>query len=231
MQSLLAKYPRNSAPYSPDLVPCNFWLYPKLKSPLKGKRSNHQWEIQENTIGQLMAIGRTVWGSKVSNLKGTKALLPCVQCSLYVVSSSINAFIFRTTWLDTFWIDLGYLVSAKAVTIGVVFLHIDFCGVLRKIKDLRGQMYSKITNWNNKLVYIHHLYSLSTFLRNIFRNKLSALSTSLTYYFRWNWSNRLDNSLGVLAPISFQILWGMKWVDRAHRKMILSMTIIENFKS
>ena len=26
------------APYSPDLVPCDFWLFPKLKSPLKGKR-------------------------------------------------------------------------------------------------------------------------------------------------------------------------------------------------
>ena len=23
--------------YSPDLVPCDFWLFPKLKSPLKGK--------------------------------------------------------------------------------------------------------------------------------------------------------------------------------------------------
>ena len=42
------------SPYNPDLVPCNFWLFPKLKSPLKGK------EIQENMTGQLMAIGRTV---------------------------------------------------------------------------------------------------------------------------------------------------------------------------
>ena len=25
-------------PYSPDLVPCDFWLFPELKSPLKGKR-------------------------------------------------------------------------------------------------------------------------------------------------------------------------------------------------
>ena len=28
----------NQPHYSPDLVPCNFWLFPKLKSPLKGKR-------------------------------------------------------------------------------------------------------------------------------------------------------------------------------------------------
>jgi len=25
-------------PYSPDLVPCDFWLFSKLKSPLKGRR-------------------------------------------------------------------------------------------------------------------------------------------------------------------------------------------------
>jgi len=24
-----------SPPYSPDLAPCDFWLFPKLKSPLK----------------------------------------------------------------------------------------------------------------------------------------------------------------------------------------------------
>jgi hypothetical protein len=25
-------------PYSPDMAPSDFWLFPKLKSPLKGKR-------------------------------------------------------------------------------------------------------------------------------------------------------------------------------------------------
>jgi len=24
------------APYSPDMAPCDFWLFPKLKMPLKG---------------------------------------------------------------------------------------------------------------------------------------------------------------------------------------------------
>jgi len=27
-----------SAPYRPDLAPCNFWLFPKLKSLLRGRR-------------------------------------------------------------------------------------------------------------------------------------------------------------------------------------------------
>ena len=50
----------NSAPLKPSLEPCNFWLFPKLKSPLKGKRFQTINEIQENTMGQPMAIGRTV---------------------------------------------------------------------------------------------------------------------------------------------------------------------------
>ena len=42
--------------YSPDLAPCDSWLFPKLKSPLQGKRFQTVDEIQENTTGQLMAI-------------------------------------------------------------------------------------------------------------------------------------------------------------------------------
>ena len=48
------------SPYSPDLAPCDFWLFPILKSLLKEKRFQTVNEIQENTMRQLMAIGRTV---------------------------------------------------------------------------------------------------------------------------------------------------------------------------
>ena len=63
MQRFLAKHQITQVtqpPYSPDLAPCNFCLFPKLKSPLKGKRFQTVDKIQENTTGQLMAIGRTV---------------------------------------------------------------------------------------------------------------------------------------------------------------------------
>ena len=76
--------------YSPDLAPCNFWLFPLLKSPLKGKGFQIIHEIQENMAGQLMTTGRTVWGPKVPTLKGTEASLSYVQCFLYLISSSIN---------------------------------------------------------------------------------------------------------------------------------------------
>ena len=63
MQTFLAKHQITQvtqSPYSPDLVSCNFWLFPRLKSPLKGKRFQTINEIQENTMRQLMVIGRTV---------------------------------------------------------------------------------------------------------------------------------------------------------------------------
>ena len=104
-----------STPYSLDLVPCNFWLSPKLKSSLKGKIFQTIDEIQENMIGQLMVTGRTVWGPKVLPLKGTEASLSYVQCFLYLVSSSINACasIFHITWMDTFWIYIFHKYIMK----------------------------------------------------------------------------------------------------------------------
>ena len=97
MQSFLVKHQITQVTqpsYSPDLVPCDFWLFPKLKSPLKWKRFQTISEIQENTMGQLMAIRRTVWGPKVPTLKGTEASLSYVQCFLYLVSSSVSVSIF-----------------------------------------------------------------------------------------------------------------------------------------
>ena len=98
-----------SPTHSPDLVPCDFWFFPNLKSPLKGKRFRTVCEIEENMVGQLMAIGRTMWGPKVPTLKGTEASLSYVWCFLYIVSPSINVFTFYITCLDTFWTDLMYI--------------------------------------------------------------------------------------------------------------------------
>ena len=72
-------------PYSPDLAPCDFWLFPKLKSLLKGKRFQTISEIQEYTTGQLMVIGRPVWSPKVPILKGSEVSLSYVQCFLYLL--------------------------------------------------------------------------------------------------------------------------------------------------
>ena len=51
-----SNHPGDSVPYSLDLAPCDFWLFPKLKSPLKGKRFQTVDVIHENTMWHLMAI-------------------------------------------------------------------------------------------------------------------------------------------------------------------------------
>ena len=99
-------------PYNLELVPCDFWLFPKLKSPLKGKRFHTIndgaadgdfskglgrvfWAVEKNT-------GRSVWAPKVPTLKGTETSLSYVQCFLYLVSSSINVSTFHVTcWIPS----------------------------------------------------------------------------------------------------------------------------------
>ena len=111
MQSFLVKHQITQVtrpPYSPDLTPCSFWLFLKLKSLLKGKRFQTISEIQENTMGQLMAIGRTVWGPTMPTLKGTELSLSYIQCFLYLLQEMS---LFHIIWLDTFWTDLLYIKS------------------------------------------------------------------------------------------------------------------------
>ena len=109
MHSFLTKHqitPVIQLSYSPDLAPCYFWIFPKLKSPLKKKRSQTIDKIQENTTGQLMAIGRTVWGPKVPTLEGNWGII--VSCTMFLVSCIFfnKCLYFHFTWVDTFWTGL-----------------------------------------------------------------------------------------------------------------------------
>ena len=129
MQSFLVKHQITQVtqpPYRPDLTPCNFWLFPELKSPLKGKRFQTVNKNQENAMGQLMTIGTAVWGPKVPVLKGTEASLSCVQCFLYLVSFSVNVSIFCITWLDTYWTDLVYSYENKPRDLLIPDWYIDY---------------------------------------------------------------------------------------------------------
>jgi transposase len=42
-------------PYSPDLAPADFFLFPKLKSTLKGRRCQTVEEIKENSLQDFRA--------------------------------------------------------------------------------------------------------------------------------------------------------------------------------
>jgi transposase len=59
IQSLLAKHGVpvvRQAPYSPDMAPCDFWLFPKLKRPLKGSRFDSREDIMRNATKELRSL-------------------------------------------------------------------------------------------------------------------------------------------------------------------------------
>ena len=93
-------------PYGPDLAPQDLWFFPKLKSPLKGKRFQMVNEIQENMTRQFMAT--ELYEIPRCLLWRELRLHYYVQYFFYLLSSSINVSIFHITWLGIFWIDLIY---------------------------------------------------------------------------------------------------------------------------
>jgi transposase len=56
-------------PYSPDLAPCDFFLFPRLKSTLKGKRFQNVAEIQLSTTRQLKAIPKQAYQTWIEKWK------------------------------------------------------------------------------------------------------------------------------------------------------------------
>jgi len=46
----------SSAPYSPDLSPCDFFLFPRLKNHLKGRHFDTLDIIQKSVTGELKGI-------------------------------------------------------------------------------------------------------------------------------------------------------------------------------
>jgi transposase len=59
IQSFLAKHGIPvvcQAPYSPDRAPCDSWLFPKLKRPLKGSCSDSREDIMQNAMKELRSL-------------------------------------------------------------------------------------------------------------------------------------------------------------------------------
>ena len=76
IRSYLAKYQTPVVPhppYSPDLAPADFSLFPKLKTTLKGRCFQTIEEIQENATRELRAITKCVPGGiqKMEETLGT----------------------------------------------------------------------------------------------------------------------------------------------------------------
>jgi transposase len=54
-------------PYSPDLAPADFFLFPKMKSTLKGRRFQTVDEIEENSLRDLCAIPQNTFQDAFQN--------------------------------------------------------------------------------------------------------------------------------------------------------------------
>ena len=48
-------------PYSPDLAPCDFFLFPKLKRPMKGRRFATIEEIKTESLRELKDIPKSAY--------------------------------------------------------------------------------------------------------------------------------------------------------------------------
>jgi transposase len=64
-------------PYSPDLAPADFFLFPKLKSTLKGRRSESIKAIKTNSLAHLRSIPKTAFQECFRTLK--KGWQRCIQ--------------------------------------------------------------------------------------------------------------------------------------------------------
>ena len=64
VQQFLAKHKivqLRQPPYNPDIGPCDFWMFPKLKMALKGKRFDDIETIQSNATRELKAIAKSAF--------------------------------------------------------------------------------------------------------------------------------------------------------------------------
>jgi transposase len=79
IRSYLAKHQISVVPhppYSPDLAPADFFLFPKLKTTLKGSHFQIIEEIQENATRELRAITESAFQEAFQQWK--KRWEPCI---------------------------------------------------------------------------------------------------------------------------------------------------------
>ena len=94
--------------YSPDLVPHDFWLFPKLKSPLKGKRFQ-----TINESGKYDGAADGNWEncvrSQSAHFEGDRGVIAlCTMFFVPCIFFSKCLYFFHSARLDTCWTDLVY---------------------------------------------------------------------------------------------------------------------------
>jgi len=101
-------------PYSPDLAPCNFWLFPKVKMTMKGKRFESIQDIMLATTAQL----RTLTKENLQNCfrKWQERWDKCVQSEgeyFEGINGNVSFTVIIFFYLNIPHIFLSHLVSFK----------------------------------------------------------------------------------------------------------------------
>jgi hypothetical protein len=106
-------------PYSLDLAPCDFWLFPKLKNALKGQRFADIPDIQRNMTTLLWvfrkAIFRTVFGSGTIVSRSAELHKESVSRATAAASEQISKFCFHRAIPGIQLLHLVYSVSVYMV--------------------------------------------------------------------------------------------------------------------
>jgi transposase len=98
--------------YSPDLAPADFFLFPKLKSTLKGHRFDTTDEIQKNSTmscspfrKKRSKVGRNVGSGallgKETSLKATN-LISCIYQHKAFITTTVRSFIDHTSYFTIY---------------------------------------------------------------------------------------------------------------------------------
>ena len=106
LQSFLVKHQLTQVtqpPYSPDLAPCDFWLFPKLNHLSKGGDFRPSKRLRKIRWGSWWWLGELCEVPRCLLWRGLRCPLSYVWCFLYLVSSSVNVSIFHSTWLGALW--------------------------------------------------------------------------------------------------------------------------------
>ncbi|GFW54045.1 histone-lysine n-methyltransferase setmar-like protein [Trichonephila clavipes] len=93
-------------PYSPDMSPPDFFLFPKIKNTLRGHRFQDIYTIKQNSTQQLQAIPKSEFRnvSRTRNIVGPSVLLPMEHISKEIDSKPVYVcmFLHNKFSLDTF---------------------------------------------------------------------------------------------------------------------------------
>ena len=130
------------ASYCPDLESCDIWLFPKLESPLKGKRFQTISENQEYTIGAADGDQNCV-RSQGAYFEGDWGII--VLYTMFLVSLiNVSYFSYYMT---------GYLLDRLHKIYMFIYVCVCVCVYLRRGAELLTSHFESICQWSSWVPY------------------------------------------------------------------------------